>query len=206
MGKPPTRILAGDRCERCGDGLLQGFQRPGCLCPQECLDLRPTFFDRGEIGRIRREVEQPDARGSTGVRDARHLVGFEIIHDEDLTWPELWHEYLLQKSQKDFAVGEPFDRHGRDQPLETQGAEHGHRAAPIDGLGRLRALAPGCPGVEAGHRLMAARCVDKDAIFRGEQLDGVLERGPLPLDVGPLLLGGAKRFFFGAGPVWLKPD
>jgi hypothetical protein len=33
-----------------------------------------------------------------------------------------------------------------------------------------------------------------------------LERGPLPLDVGPLLLGGAQRFFFGAGPVWLKPD
>jgi hypothetical protein len=53
---------------------------------------------------------------------------------------------------------------------------------------------------------MAASFVDKDALFRREQLDGRLKRGSLPLDLGPLLLGGPKRFFSGAGPVCLRRD
>src|SRR5438128_11765460 len=84
MGKPPMRILARDRRERFGDGLLQGLQRACCFCPQERLDLGPALFDRGEIGRIRREIEQPDASGSTGFGYPCHFMGFEVIHDEEL--------------------------------------------------------------------------------------------------------------------------
>jgi hypothetical protein len=76
---------------------------------------------------------------------------------------------------------------------------------PIDGLGGVGALAPGRPGVEAGHGLMAARFVEKDQVFRGERLDVGLERDPLPLDFRSRLLSGAKRFFCGAGPVWSMP-
>ena len=74
-------------------------------------------------------------------------------------------------------------------------------AAPIDGLAGQSPLAPRRTGVEAGHRLMAARFIEKDAVVRSEWFNGILKRGPLPLDVGPLLLGGAKRFFYEAGPV-----
>ena len=74
-------------------------------------------------------------------------------------------------------------------------------AAPIDRLGGQGPLAPRRTGVEAGHRLMATRFIEKDEVVRSKRLDGVLKRGPLPLDVGPLLLGGAKRFFYEAGPV-----
>jgi hypothetical protein len=107
----------------------------------------------------------------------------------------------VQKGQKDRAIGEAFDRHGGDQPLETQGPQHGDMAAPIDGLAGQGPLAPRRPGVEAGHRLMAARFIEKDEVVRSERCNGILKRGPLPLDVGPLVLGGAKRFFFEAGPV-----
>jgi hypothetical protein len=74
-------------------------------------------------------------------------------------------------------------------------------AAPLDGLGGQSPLAPGGARIQTAHRLMAASFVDQYVIFRGERFDGVLERGPLPLDLRPLWLGGAKRFFFGAGPV-----
>ena len=54
MGKPPVSILTRDRRERFGDGLLQGLQCSCGLRSQERLDLGPTFFDRGQVGRIRR--------------------------------------------------------------------------------------------------------------------------------------------------------
>ena len=81
-------------------------QRAGSLRPPERLDLGPAFFERGQVGRIRRQVEQPDASGGTGVHEARHFMGFEIVHDEDLAWPELRHKHLPQKSKKDLAIGE----------------------------------------------------------------------------------------------------
>jgi hypothetical protein len=46
---------------------------------------------------------------------------------------------------------------------------------------------------------MAASFVEKDQVFRGKWLDGLVKRGPLPLDLWPLLLGGAKGFFCEAG-------
>jgi hypothetical protein len=206
MSKPPVSILARNRRECFSDGLLQGFQRSCCLRPQERLDLGPTFFDWRQVGRIRRQVEQADTSGGTGVRDARHFMGCEIVHDEDLAGPELRHKRFLQKSQKDLTIGEAFDRHGGDKPLGIQCPQHGDMAAPINGLGGQGPLAPGGTSVEAGHRLMAARFVEKHQVFRRERLDGVLKRGPLPLDLGPFLLGGAKRFFCGVGPVWLRLD
>jgi hypothetical protein len=202
MGKPPVSLLTRDRRKRFGDSPLQGLQRSCGLRSQERLDLGPTFFDRRQVGRIRRQIEQPDASGGTGVRHARHLMGFEMIHEEELAWAELRHEHLPQKGQKDLAIGEAFDRHGGDKTLQTQAPQHGDMAPPIDGLRRLCPLAPRRTGVKACQRLMAARFIEKDQVFRREQLHGLLNRGPLPLDLGLLLLGGAEGFFCEAGRVW----
>ena len=82
-------ILACDRRERFGYGLLQGLQRACRLGSQERFDLGPTLFDRGEIRRIRRQLEQPDTSGSTRGRHRRDLMGFAIIHNEDLAGTQL---------------------------------------------------------------------------------------------------------------------
>jgi hypothetical protein len=122
-------------------------------------------------------------------------MGFAVIHAKALAETQLRQQPLVQKGQQDRAIGGAFDRHGREQPLETQGAEHGYRAAPIDGLRRLRALAPRRTGLEARHRLMAARFIETEEVIRSKRLDGGLKRGPLPLHFWLLWLGGAKGFF-----------
>ena len=132
-------------------------------------------------------------------------MGFEVIQDEDLTWPQLRDEHLTENGKKDRAIREAFDGHGGDQTLKTQCPQHGDMAPPIDRLGGLGSLAPGSAGVETGHRLMAASFIEKDAVFRGEECDDGVERGPLLLDVWPPWLGGATRFFCGEGPVWSTP-
>jgi Transposase len=206
MGKPPVRILARDHRECLGDGLLQGLQRSGRCRSQDRLDLGPTFFDGGEVGRIRRQIEQPDARGGTGGGNPRHFMGAKIIHNEELAWTQLWQQHLAQKGEKHLAIREARHRHGCDHPLETQRTQHGHMAAPIHGLRRLRPLAARRAGVKAGHGLMAASFVEKDEVFRGERLDAFLKGEPLSLDLRPLLLDGAKRFFYEAVPGWSTSD
>jgi hypothetical protein len=132
-------------------------------------------------------------------------MGFEVIHDEQLAGTELRYQYFTQKGQKDLPVGEAFHGHGRNKPIASQSPQHRDMAAPIDRLRGRGPLSSWRPGVETGHRLMAARFIKKYAIFRGESLDGGVERGALLLDLWPLWLGGAKRFFFAAGSVWLMP-
>ena len=125
-----------------------------------------------------------------------------VLTEADLAWAELRHEHLLQQGEKDLAIGEAFDRHGGDKTLQTQAPQHGDMAPPIDGLRRLGPLAPRRAGVKAGQRLMAARFIEKDQVFRRERLNGLLQRDPLPLHLGLLWLGGAEGCFCEAGRVW----
>jgi hypothetical protein len=126
-------------------------------------------------------------------------MGCEIIQKEDLAWTELRHEHLPQAGEQDLALGAAFDHYGGDQTLQTQAPQYGETAPPIDGLRRLCPLAPRRAGVKACQRLMAASFVEKDEVVRRERLHGLLNRGPLPLDLWPLLLGGAKGCFCEAG-------
>jgi hypothetical protein len=79
-------------------------------------------------------------------------------------------------------------------------------AAPMHGRRRLRPLAPGRAGLQAGHGLGAAGFVEKDDVFRGERLAAFLQGDPLSLDLRPLVLDGAKSVFYEAVPGWSTPD
>jgi hypothetical protein len=68
-------------------------------------------------------------------------------------------------------------------------------APAIHRLGRLRPLAPRGPGIEARHRLMTPRFIQKDQVLRIKRLHGVQERCPFALDIRSILFSGAKRFF-----------
>jgi hypothetical protein len=109
-----------------------------------------------QVGRIGQEREEPDARGDTGCGDTRHVLGCKVIQDQSLPEPPLRYEHLPGQGQKHLAIGNAFDRHGGDQPLETPGAQYGHMTAPLAGLRRPHPPAPGRTGVKAAQRLMAA--------------------------------------------------
>jgi hypothetical protein len=53
---------------------------------------------------------------------------------------------------------------------------------------------------------MAAGFVAKDEVFRAERRDAFLTGDPWLLGRRPLLLDGAKRFFYEAVPGWSTPD
>ena len=51
-------VLAGDRRDRCADGLHKRLPSPGLTFPKEALDLREGFFDRVEVRRVGWQVQK----------------------------------------------------------------------------------------------------------------------------------------------------
>lgn len=70
------------------------------------------------------------------------------------------------------------DRHRGHSFLEGPRAQPSDRTTALDRLGRWRPLAPQYMGGEVGHRLRAARCIDTDALVRGERWTRFWERAP----------------------------
>ena len=60
------------------DGSLGGFS-------EERLELGEYLFDRVEVGRIGRQVNQTGANRFDGLADALDLVGREVVHDDNIS-------------------------------------------------------------------------------------------------------------------------
>jgi hypothetical protein len=199
---PPVPLLARDRREGLSDGLRQGLQRSCRLRAQARLDLGSTGRERGEGGRRRRQVEGPHASRGTGGGHTCDLMGVAVIQAASLAGMPVRKPSLSQQGQQDGASGAPRDRHGGDQAREAQGPAPRHLAAASDGLCGLCPMASWRPRLATGHRLLAAGCVDQEAIGRGERRDGGWARGPLPVNRRPLLRGGVTGGVCAVGPVW----
>ena len=54
------------------------------------------------------------------------LVGGQIVHDDDVAWPQLGNERLFDIGEKGVAVHRAVEDHGRSDPVVTQrGGEGG---------------------------------------------------------------------------------
>jgi len=66
------------------------------LARRICLSLAQAFFDGVEVGRVGRQVED---LGTVLLESFSHtvdLVGTEVVHDHDISWPELRAEDTVQ--------------------------------------------------------------------------------------------------------------
>lgn len=55
-----------------------------------CFEFRVRHFDRGEVGRVRRQEEQPIALGLQDVLCVCGLVGRQVIGDHHITRLQPW--------------------------------------------------------------------------------------------------------------------
>jgi hypothetical protein len=88
--------------------------------------------------------------------------GGQIVHDHDVTWPQLGNERLFDIGEKGVTVHRTVEDHGRSDAVVTQpGAEGGGFPMAV-GHGGAASLAPGHTTIEARHLGVRGGLVDDD--------------------------------------------
>src|SRR5204863_9765950 len=81
---PSSGILWGDRAEGGPDGGAMVFDGAGSAGAQGGLDLREGFLDRGEVGRVGRQIPELGAARFDRFPGTLAVVDLQIVDDHDL--------------------------------------------------------------------------------------------------------------------------
>jgi hypothetical protein len=89
------------------------------------LELGEGVFDRVEVGTVGRQVKQGGAARFDDIPDTGDLMGRQIVHDDDIAWPQGRSQHLLAPGEEDFAIHRLVDEHRRDHAGKGQSADEG---------------------------------------------------------------------------------
>jgi len=164
------------------------------------LKFGDGLLHRIKIRTVRRQVAHLSAAGRKQPTHAGNFVGGEVVEDECVARVQLRTKDMLQVGGEGLGIHRTFHQEGRVDPVTAQGGDKGGGLPMTVWQGTQAAVTSGTAPIVAGHDGVQARFVQKD------QLPGIpvwlLAPPPLPssLNVGPILLGGARRFFYSSGP------
>ena len=171
------------------------------------LELCEGLLDRVEIRTVGRKVEQPAPRGLDRVLHAGHLVGWQVVHDDDVVRLQHRDEGLGDIAAEARAVRGSIKQRGGAQPARAQGDSDGRGLLmPARGC-EPAALAAWRPTVAPRHVGGSGRLVQEHEPVRielGLRLKPSFAGGPY---VRALLLSCVRRPFFQVIPCrWKKRD
>src|ERR1700722_189975 len=94
--------------------------------------------------------------------------GGQIVHDDDVAWPQLGNERLFDIGEKGLAVHRAVKDHRRSDPVVTQRGGEGGGFPMAMGHGGAASLAPLRMTVKARHLGVRGGLVDEDDVRRIE--------------------------------------
>ena len=178
--------------------ILQGA---GSRLPQMRLEFGERQFNGIEIGAVRWQIAQTNPPNRKQPADIMDLVGGEIVEDERVAFAQLRAEHLLQISREHLGIDSPFDQKGRFDAFMAQGRNEGGALPVAVREGAEATLAPRTATMVAGHGSVQAGFINKHQLA---DIPAGLLLSPMPpggFNVRPILLGGARRFFYSSDPV-----
>ena len=180
---------------------MQFRQRASGRLPQVRFKFGEGLFNRVEIWTVGWQVADADPVGREQRGNRLDFMGGKVVEDEGVARPQLRTEHLPEIDRKDLGIDGAFDQErGGDAFLAQRGDEGG--ALPVAvGDGAEATLAQRTAAVVAGQLGVQTRLIDKDQPAEIPVRLLLPPPGPGGLDVRPLLLGGARRFFYSSGPV-----
>ncbi len=90
------------------------------------------------------------------------FVRGQIVHDDDVAWPQLENERLFDIGEKGLAVHWTIEDHGRSDPVVKQRGGEGGGFPTAMGHGGAASLAPGRTTLKARHLGVRGGLVDED--------------------------------------------
>src|SRR6266566_4313918 len=196
MGKPTESVLGSNEKQRLGNSLLESFSRTSAPSTQKRLHFGESLFNRGEIGRIRRQEQEVTTSGFDSLSHARSLMNAQIIQDHDLSGAQAGSKQLLYIDLKSGSIRGSIQDEGFSHPLGRQRSDQRHDRSIVARNRALGSLPSGSIGIQRGHSNMGAGLIDKHQI-RSLQLLGLLTPGRTSCMI---LLACYERLFFRVQP------
>src|SRR5271155_1854827 len=122
-------------------------------------------------------------------------MGGQIVHDDDVAWPQLGNERLFDIREKGLAVHRAVEDHGRSDAVVTQPGSEGGGFPMAMGHGGAASLAPGRTTVKARHLGVRGGLVDEDDPRRIEVELPFKPRLTRRIHRVATLFGGVRRLF-----------
>lgn len=181
--------------EKCGDRRFKFLDGASGGFAEQAFEFGESPFDRVQIGTVGRQVLKRSADSFDRFADSSHLVGGQIVENQDITWLKRWCELLLHIGQEDRAVHRSIDdQRGRKSAGPQR--RNKRRCFPVSMRHMIdQTMSP--PGAsEAASHLRVGAC------FIEKHQPPVVDPGPpeLPANatinyVGTLLLSRMQDFF-----------
>lgn len=195
MAKESAAVCNREGVQGIGDGGDQVFQG-SCRRPSQ---MRFKFgkgqFDGIEIRAVRRKVAKLDVLGLQKRRHALNFVRGQIVQNQRVSGLKAGNEHLLEIDQEDLTIHRAIDQKRGSDLFLTQRRQKG-RALPMAVRYRAHAsFTAGAATVQAGQLGVKASFVNKDQTRCIPIRLLPPPKGACTLNVGPVLLGGARRFF-----------
>jgi hypothetical protein len=196
MDKEVSTFLWGYGFEEPGDSDLDLLEATGVCLSQECLELGERLFDRVQVGTVRRQIEQlgtgrPD-RSSYG----RGLMAAEIVHHDDVAWPQGWDQELHHPGEETLGVDGAIQDARRGDAITSQPSHEGERLALAVRHFGNQALTSGAAAMRTGHVRLRPGLINEDQTGRTNLTLPFLPLPPPPRDVSTVLLSGTQAFFW----------
>ena len=198
MTKESTAVCGREGVQGIGEGCDQVFQGARRLPTQMRFEFGKGQFDGIEIRTVRRQVAKLDALGLERRRNALNFVRGEIVQDQRVSGLQTGNEHLLEVDQEDFGVHRAIDQKRGGDLFLTERRQKGGTLPTTVRYGAHASFTAGTATVQASQLGVEAGFINKDQT-RCVPI-GLLAppKGARTFNVGAVLLGGARRFFYNA--------
>lgn len=165
------------------------------------FEFGKSLFNGIEIRAVRWQVANANPSSREQPTDVLDFVGGEVIEDERVALAQLWTEHLLQISRENLGIDGAFDQKGSFDAFMAQGRNEGGTLPVAVRDGAETTLAHRAATMVTGHLGVQAGFINKHQL--ADIPTGLLPapKPPGGFNIRPILLGGARRFFYSSDRV-----
>ena len=165
------------------------------------FEFGERLFNGIEVGAVRRQVADANPSSREQPTDILDFMGGEVVEDQRVTLAQLWTEHLLQINRENLGIDRAFDQKGRFDAFMAQGRNESGTLPVTVRDGTQTPLAHQAASMVAGQLGVQAGLINKHQL--ADIPAGLLPSPKTPggFNVRPILLGGARRFFYSSDRV-----
>jgi len=200
MTEEPLAVLWREGVEGRCQGRMKIIQGTGRRLTQVGFEFSEGQFNGVEVRAVRWQVADTHPASREQPGDVLDLVGGEVVEDDGVAGAQLRTKHMLKIGGEDLGIDGSFNQKGGFDAFMAQGGNEGGTLPVAVWNGTGTSLTDLTATVQAGQLGVQSRFVDKHQSANIPV--GLLSAPTCPggFNVRPILLGGARRFFYSSGP------